>query len=103
MENNIDLDQGQNLMKMAKRRCEQSIKCGPHEQKEVRLGFPSGDPDLEGLRSVTREWLVPRLVEKFLRTHGVELRASGTSMQTLQAGKFKEKPTTAHFSEGDAE
>ena len=89
-------------MKKAKRRCEQSLEPESREQKEVRLAFPSGDPDLEGLRLVTREWLVPRLVEKFLRTHGVELRASGTSMQTLQSGKFNEKPTTAHPSEGDA-
>jgi hypothetical protein len=31
---------------------------------------------MEALRSVTREWLVPRLVEKFLRIHGFELRHS---------------------------
>ena len=90
-------------MKMAKRRCERRLESESRQQKEVRLAFPSGDRDLEGLRLVTREWLVPRLVEKFLRTHGVELRASGTSTQTLQASKFKEKPTTAHLSEGDAE
>ena len=29
---------------------------------------------MEALRSVTREWLVPRLVEKFLRIQGFELR-----------------------------
>lgn len=39
----------------------------------VRLLLPLGEPDMEALRSVTREWLVPRLVEKFLRLHGVEL------------------------------
>jgi hypothetical protein len=42
----------------------------------VRLQLPPGEPDLEALRSVTREWLVPRLVEKFLRLHGVELKHS---------------------------
>lgn len=41
-----------------------------------RLQFPLGPPDIEALRSVTREWLVPRLVEKFLRIHGVELKHS---------------------------
>jgi hypothetical protein len=34
---------------------------------------------MEALRSVTREWLVPRLVEKFLRIHGFELRHSPMS------------------------
>src|ERR1700758_204156 len=42
----------------------------------VRLQLPPGKPDIEALRSVTREWLVPRLVEKFLRLHGVELKHS---------------------------
>src|SRR6185437_15890398 len=41
-----------------------------------RLQLPPGKPDIEALRSVTREWLVPRLVEKFLRLHGFELRHS---------------------------
>lgn len=42
---------------------------------ETTLEFPTGRPDLDALRSVTREWLVPLLVEKFLREQGVELRA----------------------------
>lgn len=42
---------------------------------ETRLELPVGEPDLDALRSVTREWLVPLLVEKFLREQGVELRA----------------------------
>jgi hypothetical protein len=41
-----------------------------------QLQFPRGKPDIEALRSVTSEWLVPRLVEKFLRIHGFELRHS---------------------------
>jgi hypothetical protein len=41
-----------------------------------RLMLPRGEPDLEALRSVTREWLVPRLVEKFLHEHGIELKHS---------------------------
>jgi hypothetical protein len=40
----------------------------------VRLELPPGKPDVEALRSVTREWLVPRLVETFLSVHGVELK-----------------------------
>jgi len=42
---------------------------------ETKIELPAGDPDLEALRAVTREWLVPLLVEKFLRQQGVELRA----------------------------
>jgi hypothetical protein len=47
----------------------------PGRQGETKLELPVGNPDLEALRLVTREWLVPVLVEKFLREHGVELRA----------------------------
>ena len=50
----------------------------------ARLQLPAGEPDLEALRSVTREWLVPRLVEKFLRTHGVELKHVGKLANRLQ-------------------
>lgn len=42
----------------------------------TRLQLPPGEPDLEALRSATREWLVPRLVEKFLQVHGIELKHS---------------------------
>jgi hypothetical protein len=43
-------------------------------RQETKLELTIGEPDLEALHSVTREWLVPRLVEKFLRMHGAELR-----------------------------
>jgi len=43
-------------------------------QAQTRLEFPAAEPDLEGLRAVTREWLVPALVERFLREHGIQLR-----------------------------
>jgi hypothetical protein len=46
----------------------------PGRRCETRLQLPAGQPDLEALRSVTREWLVPLLVEKFLREQGIELR-----------------------------
>ena len=42
----------------------------------VSLQLPPGEPDIEALWSVTREWLVPRLVEKFLRVHGFDPRRS---------------------------
>jgi len=46
------------------------------------LQLPPGEPDLEALRSVTREWLVPQLVEKFLRIHGIELKHSRKGANT---------------------
>src|SRR5579864_5032601 len=55
-------------------------KQGSGKRKETQLELPTGEPDLDALRSVTREWLVPRLVEKFLRMHGVELKWSQTSV-----------------------
>lgn len=39
---------------------------------DTALMLPAGEPDIEALLSITREWLAPRLVEKFLRTHGIE-------------------------------
>jgi hypothetical protein len=48
----------------------------PRAGQSTRLLIPAGEPDLEALRSVTREWLVPRLVDKFLRTHGIHLKYS---------------------------
>jgi hypothetical protein len=42
----------------------------PGRCAETKLEFPAGEPDLDALRSVTREWLVPLLVEKFLREQG---------------------------------
>jgi hypothetical protein len=44
-------------------------------QAQTRLELPAGEPDIEGLRAVTREWLVPALVEKFLREHGIQPRS----------------------------
>ena len=42
----------------------------------TRLQLPPGEADIEALRSVNRDWLIPRLVEKFLRFHGIELKHS---------------------------
>jgi len=61
---------------------------GPTEtvaaQRETGLVLPDGEPNLEALRSVTRGWLVPLLVEKFLREQGIELR---TRRQATVPGK----------------
>ena len=62
-----NLDQGVSAMSIEAR--------SPGRGAETKLEFPTGEPDLNALRSVTREWLVPLLVEKFLREQGVELRA----------------------------
>ena len=56
----------------------------PSQTGGTRLQFPPGEADIEELRSVTREWLVPRLVEKFLRVHGVELKHSRQNANRLQ-------------------
>jgi hypothetical protein len=48
---------------------------GQHRRGETKLELPVGEPDLEALRSLTHEWLVPLLVEKFLLEQGVGLRA----------------------------
>jgi hypothetical protein len=61
----------------------QHFPVGPVDPAEVVLqeAIALGANDIgQPLRSVTREWLVPRLVEKFLRSHGVELRCSQTSV-----------------------
>lgn len=61
---------------------------GPTEavaaQRETRLGLPDGEPNLEALRSATRDWLVPLLVEKFLREQQIELQ---TPRQAAVPGK----------------
>ena len=47
---------------------------GASQPAGTRLQLPPGEADIQQLRTITREWLVPRLVEKFLRVHGVELK-----------------------------
>ena len=55
-------------------------KSAPNEKarrccrKETLLEIPVGEPDLVALRSVMRDWLVPRLVEDFLRERGIDLK-----------------------------
>lgn len=57
-----------------------------------RLQLPPGEPDLDALRSVTREWLVPRLLEKFLRVHGVELKHVGRLANRIQPSLLGKGP-----------
>jgi hypothetical protein len=47
---------------------------------DTRLEIPVGQPDLTALRSVTHEWLVPRLVQEFLRERGIEVKQSPMSV-----------------------
>ena len=44
------------------------------QRTDTRLEISPGQPDLTALRSVTQEWLVPRLVQEFLRERGIELK-----------------------------
>lgn len=47
----------------------------PRRHQETKIELPTGEPDIEALRSATREWLVPLLVEKFLREQAILSRA----------------------------
>jgi len=47
---------------------------------DTRLEIPAGEPDLARLRSVTQEWLVPLLVDEFLRERGVDLKQESMSV-----------------------
>jgi len=82
-----------------------SFRLGPGSSKQHSvpasspgggpLRLPPGEADIEALRSVTREWLVPRLVEKFLRVHGFELKHSRKIANTanrLQLSLSEEGP-----------
>lgn len=53
----------------------QAETCSPRPRLEAELAIPAGERDLAALRAVTREWLVPRLVEEFLRDRGIAVRA----------------------------
>jgi hypothetical protein len=60
----------------------------PSQTGGARLQFPPGEADIEDLRSVTREWLVPRLVEKFLRVNGIELMHSRQHANRLRSSRL---------------
>lgn len=45
-----------------------------NRRTDTRLEISPGQPDLTALKSVTQEWLVPRLVQEFLRERGIELK-----------------------------
>ena len=70
-----------------------SGRCKPESMTPSRTGgarlqFPPGEADIEDLRSVTREWLVPRLVEKFLRVNGIELMHSRQHANRLRSSRL---------------
>jgi hypothetical protein len=67
----------------------------PSQIGGTRLQFPPGGPDIEELRSVTREWLVPRLVEKFLRVHGVELKHTRQHTNRLRSSQLGDSGAVA--------
>jgi hypothetical protein len=52
---------------------ERTMSTNIKQRSGTRLEISAGEPDLEALRLVTREWLVPLLVEKFLHEQGIEL------------------------------
>jgi hypothetical protein len=53
-----------------------TVAASEQNRRETCLEIPAGEPDLSALRSVMREWLVPRLVEEFLHERGIELKYS---------------------------
>ena len=62
---------------------------GIAKQLQTRLELPAGEPDLDGLRVVTRKWLVPALVEKFLREHGIVPRLQHCAESATSVSKKK--------------
>jgi hypothetical protein len=46
------------------------VPSNSKHRSDTRLEISAGEPDLDALRLVTREWLVPVLVEKFLHEQG---------------------------------
>ncbi len=58
------------------------------ERKRTRVVIGSGESDLSGLRSITRDWLVPRLVEKFLASRGTPAKRD-RHVGDLQISPFK--------------
>jgi hypothetical protein len=66
---------GEHLSSIAERTMPTNIK----HRSDTRLEISRNEPDVEALRSVTREWLVPVLVEKFLHDQGIELCERSTA------------------------
>ena len=55
-----------------------------NHRMETRLEIPAGEPDVSALRSVMKEWLVPRLVDEFLRERGIQLKRTQTARAIQQ-------------------
>lgn len=55
---------------------ETAHRAAPDCRRDTPLAIRGGELDMSALRSVMREWLVPRLVEDFLLKRGIELKYS---------------------------
>lgn len=54
-------------IKVAKDRDRDPGTRPPKRRPEVRLIIPPGERDVQALRALAREWLMPRLAHEFLR------------------------------------
>jgi len=63
---------------------EGALSPGANHRMETRLEIPAGEPDLSALRLVMKEWLVPRLVDEFLRERGIRLKRTQTALANQQ-------------------
>ena len=61
-----------------------TVSAGEPNRREARLKIPAGEPDLSALRLVMKEWLVPRLVDEFLRERGIQLKRTQTARAIQQ-------------------
>jgi hypothetical protein len=63
---------------------ERTMPANIKHRLDTRLEIFAGEPDLEALRLVACEWLVPVLVEKFLHEQGIELcERSNTELKKI--------------------
>ena len=63
-----------NLIKKKRAPVRGTPRALPADGIDTRLEIPAGEPDLARLLSVTQDWLVPLLVDEFLRKRGVEAK-----------------------------
>jgi hypothetical protein len=61
-----------------------TVSAGEQKRRETRLEILAGEPDLSALRLVMKEWLVPRLVDEFLRERGIQLKRTQTARANQQ-------------------
>ena len=56
----------------------------PNSRHEVRLIIPPSERDVQGLRALASEWLLPRLAQEFLSEHAANRQK--TDIQSLGQG-----------------